>query len=89
MKKTLATLASVFALAAVGTIYPTTGVMISADTFRTASGLEYVYEYTEDIIEGDIVSVIMFDNFTPEDVRDDLIIAIRYSGVASDYELTR
>lgn len=89
MRKTLATLATICTLAAAGTIYPTTGVMVSPDTFRTATGIEYVYEDPEDIIEGDMVSVIMFDNFTPEDIRDDIIITIRYSGISKDYEVTR
>ena len=85
MKKALATLALVSTLATAGTIYPTTGIMTTADTFTTATGHEYVLDNPEDLEPGDIVSVLMFNNYTDQ-ITDDVIISIRYSGTLEDYE---
>ena len=84
MRKTLATLALVTTLATAGTIYPTTGIMTTEDTFTTATGMEYVIDNPKDLEPGDIVSVLMFDNFT-DDITDDIIITVRYSGALEHF----
>lgn len=86
MKKTLAVLLTVASLASAGTIYPTTCIITNCDeqndtvTINTGTGITYEFEGVEDYNQGDLVSCIMFDNFTPDDIRDDVIIAKRYGG---------
>ncbi len=46
-----------------------------------AMGFVWTWEGTEDWCCNDDVAVIMFDRFTPNTIRDDVIIAIRYSGM--------
>ena len=92
MKKTIAALLTAASLAGAGTIYPTTMIITDTNetqdlvTMSTASGLEYQFEGIEDYYPGDLVSCIMFDNFTPDDVRDDIILAHRYSGVTEFFD---
>lgn len=67
------------------TYYPTTTVVteVNAKTVkvRTFSGIEYTMPNEgEDWIEGDIASLIMEENGTPDDITDDNIIVARYSG---------
>lgn len=92
MKKKIAAIIAAAGLAAAGTIYPTTMIITDTNeaqdlvTMSTASGLEYQFYGIEDYFAGDLVSCIMFDNFTPDDVRDDIILAHRYSGVTEFFD---
>ena len=73
----------------VPTTYPHTAQVVylnyHADTVtvKTATGLLYTFDGTEDYILGDLVSLIMDSNGTPNYVKDDLIIDVRYSGYTS------
>ena len=66
-------------------IYSTTTLVHDVDyetdtvTIRTFSGIEYQFTGCEDWFEGDICSVIMDKNGTPE-VYDDIILQTRYTG---------
>lgn len=66
-------------------IYSTTTLVHDVDyetdtvTIRTFSGIEYQFTGCEDWFEGDICSVIMDKNGTPE-VYDDIILQTRYAG---------
>lgn len=82
MKKFLATLAAVIAA---GLIYPTTMLVTDVDyttdvvTVETLTGFVYQFEGTEDYTEGDLVSVIMYNNRTTN-ITDDVILTVQYSG---------
>ncbi len=84
MKLTLA-LATVgtAALIATNSLYPAAMEIteISGDvvTMETATGYTYTMTGSEDYMEGDLVSLIMFDNGT-EVITDDIIVSARYSG---------
>lgn len=66
-------------------IYPDTLKVVSLDyesdivILETSTG--YLYQWTgcEDYLAGDLVSVIMDRNGTPE-IFDDIIVSMRYSG---------
>ena len=81
---TLTALATAAAIAATSAFYPATMEItnISGDvvTMETATG--HIYEMTgaEDYMTGDLVSLIMDDNGTPDDVTDDSIVTARYAG---------
>ncbi len=90
MRNITATIAALTALAAAGTIYPIT--MIATDTsnntvtMTTAAGMTYQFEGVEDYEAGDLIACIMFDNFTPDDVTDDIIISHRYTGATKHFD---
>ncbi len=79
-----ATIATIAALATAGTIYPATMIATDAKndivTLETSTGYVYQFEGVEDYADGDLITCIMFDNFTPNDIKDDVIISHRYSG---------
>lgn len=81
-KKFLAALA---ALAVAGIIYPQTYIVTDVDyeadtvEITTATGYTYEFSGTEDWIEGDLCSCLMFNNYTT-DITDDTIITVRYAG---------
>lgn len=73
------------------TLYPQTAIVISTDesrnllTLMTGAGHVFIYETPiEDWLPGDICSMIM-DTKGTEDVRDDEIRSIRYSGRPEAY----
>lgn len=86
MKKTLAALATAAGLIAAGTIYPAGMIITEVDpaadlvTMETATGHAYQFKGVEDWTPGDLAAVIMYDGGTREDVRDDQILKVRYSG---------
>ena len=47
---------------------------------ETATGHAYQFKGVEDWTPGDLAAVIMYDGGTREDVRDDQILKVRYSG---------
>lgn len=67
-------------------IYSTTTMVTNVDydtdivTIQTFSGIEYQFEGCEDWYEGDICTVTMYDNGTPDTIYDDEILQTRYSG---------
>lgn len=48
-------------------------------TMETATGYVYEWEGAQDIVEGDIVTALMFDNGT-QVITDDYILHVEYSG---------
>lgn len=73
------------------TLYPQTAMVVSTDedqnllTLMTANGNVFVYETSvEDWLTGDICSLTM-DSMGTEDVKDDKIQKIRYSGRTEHY----
>lgn len=86
--KNLKVTAGAFALASVlaasRLIYPATMevINISGDvvTMETATGHIYEMDGAEDWQEGDLAALIMWNNGTPDNVEDDIILAARYSG---------
>ena len=67
----------------VNDLYPATGVItdISDDvvTYEDFNGFKWQFYGAEDFSIGDVVSVMMNDNNTPE-IFDDEIVKVRYSG---------
>ena len=53
-------------------------------TVETATGIRFAFYGCEDYCVGDYVSAILYDNGTPHDCRDDIIVSVHYSGY-SDY----
>ena len=53
-------------------------------TIETATGIRFAFYGCEDYCVGDYVSAILYDNGTPHDCRDDIIVSVHYSGY-SDY----
>ena len=47
---------------------------------ETATGFAWLIE-PEDWCEGDMVSAILDDNDTPDDIRDDTLVQTRFSGI--------
>lgn len=69
----------------VPTYYPTTTVVteVTAETVKvkTFSAIEYeMPNEGEDWIEGDLASLIMKENGTPNNITDDTVVIARYSG---------
>lgn len=67
------------------TYYPTTTVVteVTAENVKvkTFSGIEYTMPNDgEDWFEGDLASLIMEENGTPDDITDDTVVIARYSG---------
>ena len=66
-------------------IYPQTGIITNVNyennvvTFQTFSGIEYQFSECDDYMVNDIISCIMFTNYT-ENITDDIIITYKYSG---------
>lgn len=91
MKKKFAAIATAAALAASGVIYPTTCIVTETDdaadlvTISTCTGFTYQFSGVEDYMTGDLVSVLMFNNFTDE-ITDDVILAEQYSGVTEFFD---
>ena len=90
MDKILAVLASLVILAKAGIIYPQTLIV---DTVQETEGGHYAvtlhssanFQYgtvtdMDDLIPGDVMAAVMYCNETPDDVRDDTIATMRYTG---------
>ena len=67
-------------------IYPGTAVVIHLDhdenlvTVMTATEITYQFNGINDLMEGDLVSMIMDSNHTPDNVLDDIVIEASFSG---------
>ena len=72
-------------LKANGRLYPETAIVREVDykadevTVECFNGNLFVFKGTEDWAEGDICSMLMYDNGTPI-VYDDEILSVKYSG---------
>lgn len=66
-------------------LYPNTAIVIALDSYEDivicidGAGHEWIFEGVEDWMIGDLVSLLMFDNFT-EIVTDDEIMVAWYGG---------
>lgn len=72
--------------------YPLTAVVVdldyNEDVLILEDGAELVWEFegTEDFEIGDIVSLLMWDNNTPDSIYDDVVLLVYYSGFSIDRE---
>ena len=70
--------------------YPLSARVVEIDrtadlvTVETAVGMLYEFYGTEDYCTGDLISLLMHDNSTPDDVTDDMILDARFSGYSFD-----
>lgn len=66
-------------------LYPNTGIVIEVNRYEDfvrcvdAAGLEWIFPDADDWTEGDLVSLMMFDNFT-DGVSDDTVMVAYYAG---------
>lgn len=66
--------------------YPTCGIIVENDersetvTVEDFNGNHWQFNGVEDWLVGDIVSMIMSDNGTPDSIYDDEIVMVKYSG---------
>lgn len=66
--------------------YPDTGYVTNLSTtddivyYEDFEGCEWSFYGVEDWMIDDQISVIMFNNFTPNYIYDDVIISARYTG---------
>lgn len=93
VRKYFIELAAVITLLLNGIIYPATAIITHVDyptdtvVVETASGFTYSFEGIEDLVEGDVMSLLMYNNGTPWSIADDEIISARYSGfVANNFD---
>lgn len=76
----------ILASALIFNLYPQTFVVGGVDydtdivTIVDSNNNEFEFFGCEDWQEGDIVSAIMNDNGTPNDITDDIIVKTKYSG---------
>lgn len=86
VRKYFIELAAVITLLAQGIIYPSTMVITDIDyatdtvVVENATGFVYTFEGVEDLLPGDFMSVIMYNNGTPWTIEDDQVVSARYSG---------
>ena len=86
VRKYFIELAAVITLLAQGIIYPSTMVITEIDcttdtvVVENANGFIYAFEGVEDLMPGDFMSIIMYNNGTPWTIEDDWVISARYSG---------
>lgn len=92
VRKYFVELAAVITLLAQGIIYPSTMVITDIDyttdmvVVENANGFIYAFEGVEDLVPGDVVSVVMYNNGTPWSIEDDEVVSARYSGfIAEDF----
>jgi hypothetical protein len=88
MKKRLTTISIITCFIANGLIYPVSGVVTDVNETAIIETMDgHLYEIdAEDNGTRDIISCIMFNNGTPEDVTDDIILTYRYSGTIEQFE---
>lgn len=66
--------------------YPQTMVVTSVNetldfvVIETSTGFSYIFNGVEDYEVGDVVAVTMNDNLTENDITDDKIVEVRFSG---------
>lgn len=84
MKSMIAALSIAAALIAYEVFYPATLVITAIQddvvTLETSTGISYQFTGAEDWTEGELVSVLMYNNGTPETIRDDVMMVRRSTG---------
>lgn len=93
LRKKFAAIAAVATLLLNGTIYPAVGIITKVDyetdtvIVQRASGFEYTFEGVEDLVEGDVMALLMYNDGDPRTIADDEVISARYSGfIASEIQ---
>ena len=93
MKKLIASLSATLLLIAKGSIYPQsfllTKVEVQPDysavlTMQSRDGNTWKFDGDTDCEPGQVMAAIMFDGFTPDDLTDDTILSLRWSGWCID-----
>ena len=93
MKKLIATLSVAMLLITKGNIYPQSFVVTEVDTLpdysavlimESRDGNIWQVDGDGDCEPGQILNAIMFDGFTPDDLTDDTILSLRWSGWCID-----
>ena len=90
VRRRIAGLGVVITLLANGIIYPAVGIVTKVDydadvvTVRKATGAEYEFEGVEDLLEGDVMALLMYNNLTPTTNADDIVLSARYGGFVAD-----
>lgn len=90
MNKAAKFAALLVSLIAASGIYPVMGVVTEVDrtadtvTFTNTNGHSFSFVGCEDWASNDLVSAIMWNNGTPWDVTDDVILSARYQGIPED-----
>ena len=85
MKRKLVIAVTVIMVAA-KSLYPSYGKVVKVDrkkdtiSIRDTYGNVWVWSGAEDWHKGDGVALLMYDNGTPDKVKDDKIIKLRYVG---------
>ena len=86
IKLTIAALIAALNINSSAALYPETMVITEVNqaenivTAETATGFVYSFSGTEDYTTGDIISCIMSDNGTADNITDDYILSVQYSG---------
>lgn len=90
VRKRIAILATTLTLLANGVIHPATAIVTQVDyetdivTVQNATGFTYEFEGVEDLVVGDVMSLLMYNNGTGDTIADDIVISARYSGFVAD-----
>ena len=65
-------------------VYPRTAIVSSIENdavvVTDSVGFDWVFSGSEDYMIGDVVSLVMDDNRTPDSILDDKIVDVLYSG---------
>ena len=91
IKNKIALLGLLFSLCSQNVIYSNSYIITDIDykndlvTISTTTGIEYQFFGCEDYMTGDIISCIMFTNYT-EIVTDDIILHNEYSGTIENFK---
>ena len=90
MKQLLATLALIAALAQTGVIYPQAMKVQSVEeatngtyivTLCSSAGFLYsVAADSDEMVPGEMMAFIMYNNMTADDITDDAVIAMHFTG---------
>lgn len=90
MRQLMACLALIGVLVQAEIVYPQAMKVHSVEegkdgnyTVTLCSGAGFLYDVVtdlNDVTPGEIMAVLMYDNMTPGNIRDDAVIAMRYTG---------
>ena len=90
MRQLLACLALIGVLVQAEIVYPQAMKVYSVEkgedgnyTVTLCSSAGFFYDTVtdlDDVTPGEMMAVLMYDNMTPGDIRDDTVIAMRYTG---------
>lgn len=85
-KLTIAALIAALNINSSAALYPETMIITEVNqdknlvTAETATGFIYSFSGTEDYQVNDLISCIMNDNVTEDNITDDIIVSVQYSG---------